>query len=110
MRERGVSHLSDYEGKRDIDTAVIIAYERSDALKTDLERDDGTFQWREDNFKSPAKSLTLNRFPREREGLWGGREAGAVRADPRHGEAVPLRRLLAHAHLLARQGQEVGDE
>ena len=43
MQERGVSHLSDYEGKRDIDTAVIIAYERSDALKTDLERDDGTF-------------------------------------------------------------------
>ena len=44
LRERGISHLSDYEGKKDIDTAVIIAYERSEALKTDLERDDGTVQ------------------------------------------------------------------
>ena len=42
LKERGISHLSDYEGKKDIDTAVIIAYERSEALKTDLERDDGT--------------------------------------------------------------------
>ena len=44
LKERGISHLSDYEGKKDIDTAVIIAYERSEALKTDLERDDGTVQ------------------------------------------------------------------
>ena len=40
MKERGISHLSDFAGKKDIDTAVIIAYERSEALKTDLERDD----------------------------------------------------------------------
>ena len=91
MRERGVSHLSDYEGKKDIDTAVIIAYERSDALKTDIERDDGE-EIGERSFKNlPPKLLSFNRFPREREGLWGGREAGAVRADPYHGEAVPLR-------------------
>ena len=36
LRARGVDHLSDFEGKKDIDTAVIIAYERSEALKTDL--------------------------------------------------------------------------
>jgi hypothetical protein len=40
LKDKGLTNVSDWEGRRAIDTSVILAYERSSAIRQELEGDD----------------------------------------------------------------------